>query len=133
MFADGVPGFPNSAGINSEKLAAQMLETIGNHYAVFLKGHGIVVSEQSGEGNAVSAIRLERAARDQILLLSFSQPKPLTDGVRGRIRSRIDHPYRIWILSAPATFPKNFSFHILRSKLRYRIASIAVKIQPGRV
>jgi ribulose-5-phosphate 4-epimerase/fuculose-1-phosphate aldolase len=73
-----------------------MLETMGDHYAVFLKGHGIVVSEQTIEGNAVSAIRLERAARDQILLSSFSQPKPLTDGARGRIRSRMDHPYRIW-------------------------------------
>jgi ribulose-5-phosphate 4-epimerase/fuculose-1-phosphate aldolase len=96
MFADGVPIFPNSAGINSDKLAAQMLETMGDHYAVFLKGHGIVVSERSVEGNAVSAIRLERACRDQILLSSFSHPKPLTDGARGRIRSRMDHPYRIW-------------------------------------
>jgi L-ribulose-5-phosphate 4-epimerase len=96
MFADGVPVFPNSAGINSDKLASQMLEAMGDHYAVFLKGHGIVVSEQTIEGNAVSAIRLERASRDQILLSSFSQPKPLTDGARGRIRSRMDHPYRIW-------------------------------------
>ena len=96
LFADGVPVFPNSAGINSEKLASQMLETMGEHYAVFLKGHGIVVAEQTIEGNAVSAIRLERAARDQILLSSFSQPKPLSDGGRSRLRSRMDHPYRIW-------------------------------------
>ena len=54
--------FSNSAGINSEKLAAQMLETMGDHYTVFLKGHGIVVSEQTIERNTVSAIRLERAA-----------------------------------------------------------------------
>ena len=96
LFADGVPVFPNSAGINSEKLASQMLETMGEHYAVFLKGHGIVVAEQTIEGNAVSAIRLERAARDQILLSSFSQPKPLSDSGRSRLRSRMDHPYRIW-------------------------------------
>jgi L-ribulose-5-phosphate 4-epimerase len=96
MFADGVPVFPNSAGINSEALARQMAETMGNHYALFLKGHGIVVSERTIEGNAVSAIRLERASCDQLLLMSFSQPKPLTDGARGRIRSRMDHPYRIW-------------------------------------
>ncbi len=31
-----------------------MLETIGDHYAVFLKGHGIVISEQTIERNAVS-------------------------------------------------------------------------------
>jgi L-ribulose-5-phosphate 4-epimerase len=96
MFADGVPVFPNSAGINSDELARQMGEAMGDHYAVFLKGHGIVVSENTIEGTAVSAIRLERASRDQILLSSFSEPKPLTDGARGRIRSRMDHPYRIW-------------------------------------
>src|SRR2546430_6718375 len=96
MFADGVPVFPNSAGINSDQLALQMAEAISGHYAVFLKGHGIVVLEQTIEGTAVSAIRLERASRDQILLSSFSQPQPLTDGARGRIRARIDHPYRIW-------------------------------------
>jgi ribulose-5-phosphate 4-epimerase/fuculose-1-phosphate aldolase len=96
MFADGVPVFPNSAGINSDKLAAQMLEAMGDHYAVFLKGHGIVVSERTIEGNSVSAIRLERACRDQLLLKSFSEPQPLADGARGRRRSRMDHPYRIW-------------------------------------
>jgi L-ribulose-5-phosphate 4-epimerase len=96
MFADGVPVFSNSAGINSDKLAAEMLEAMGDHYAVFLKGHGIVVSERTIEGNSVSAIRLERACRDQLLLKSFSEPQPLTDGARGRLRSRMDHPYRIW-------------------------------------
>ncbi|HEY3302802.1 MAG TPA: class II aldolase/adducin family protein [Candidatus Binatia bacterium] len=96
MFADGVPVFPDSAGIRTDKLASQMVEAMGDHYAVFLKGHGIVVSERTIEGTAVSAIRLERAARDQLLLASFSPPRPLTDGARGRIRSRMDHPYRIW-------------------------------------
>jgi ribulose-5-phosphate 4-epimerase/fuculose-1-phosphate aldolase len=96
MFADGVPVFQNSAGINTDELARQMVEAMGDHYALFLKGHGIVVSEQTIEGTAVSAIRLERASRDQLLLSSFSEPKPLTDGARGRIRSRMDHPYRIW-------------------------------------
>lgn len=96
MFADDVPVFPNSAGINSDTLAQQVAETMGDHYAIFLKGHGIVATEQTIEGAAVSAIRLERASRDQILLSSFSQPRPLADGGRGRIRSRMDNPYRIW-------------------------------------
>jgi ribulose-5-phosphate 4-epimerase/fuculose-1-phosphate aldolase len=96
MFAGGVPIFSNSAGINSEELARQMVEAMGDHYAVFLKGHGIVVSERTIEGTAVSAIRLERASRDQLFLMSFSEPRPLTDGARGRIRSRMDHPYRMW-------------------------------------
>jgi hypothetical protein len=47
MFADGVPVFPNSAGINSDELALQMVEVMDKHSAVFLKGHGIVVLEQT--------------------------------------------------------------------------------------
>ena len=90
--AEGLPRVRRGRG----GLDAQMLEAMGDHYAVFLKGHGIVVLEQTIEGNAVSAIRLERASRDQILLSSFSQPRALADGARGRIRSRMDHPYRIW-------------------------------------
>ena len=49
MFDDGVPIFPNSAGIRTDKLALQMAEAMGDHYAVFLKGHGIVVSERTIE------------------------------------------------------------------------------------
>jgi len=96
IFDDGVPVFPNSIGIRTDKLALQMVEALGDHSAVFLKGHGIVVLEQTIEGTAVSAIKLERAACDQLLLMSFSQPEPLTDKGIGRIRSRMDHPYRIW-------------------------------------
>ena len=43
IFADGVPIFPESRGINNFSLAQRMVDALGPHYAVFLRRHGIVV------------------------------------------------------------------------------------------
>src|SRR5262249_13721007 len=65
IFADGVPVFPDSHGINSEALAARMVEALGPHHAIFLRGHGCVVTGPGIEGTCISAIQLERACEDQ--------------------------------------------------------------------
>src|SRR5215470_16980830 len=56
LFADGVPVFPESRGINSFALAGQMVEVLGQHYVVFLRGHGVVVTRPEIEGACISAI-----------------------------------------------------------------------------
>jgi hypothetical protein len=33
---------------------------------------------------------------DQLLLMSFSEPAPLTDGAPARLAVRMENPYRIW-------------------------------------
>lgn len=96
LFVDGVPIFPDSHGINSELLARRLVATLGNHYAVFLRGHGCVVVGPTVEGTCISAIRLERACRDQLLLMSFTEPKPMPGAGRGRVTGRLDNPYRAW-------------------------------------
>ena len=96
LFADGVPTFPNSHGINSDDLAQQLVKTLRDHYAVFLRGHGCVVVGPSIEGTCISAIQLERACQDQILLMSFTEPKPMPGAGRGRVTARLKNPYRAW-------------------------------------
>lgn len=96
IFADGVPIFHNSHGINSAGLAEQMVEALGQHHAIFLRGHGCVVTGPGIEGNCISAIQLERACQDQLLLMSFTTPKPLADAARGRVTARLENPYRAW-------------------------------------
>jgi ribulose-5-phosphate 4-epimerase/fuculose-1-phosphate aldolase len=96
IFADGVPIFPNSHGINSSELAERMVETLGSHYAVFLRGHGCVVVGPGIEGTCVSAVQLERACQDQLLLMSFTTPKALEEAARGRVHARLENPYRAW-------------------------------------
>jgi len=96
IFADGVPIFPDSHGINSEALANRMVEALGPHHAIFLRGHGCVITGPGVEGTCISAIQLERACQDQLLLMSFSKPKPLPEAGRGRVNARLENPYRAW-------------------------------------
>lgn len=96
IFADGVPIFPDSHGINSDALAERMVKALESHYAIFLRGHGCVVVGPGIEGTCVSAIQFERACQDQLLLMSFTTPKPLPDAGRGRVAARLENPYRAW-------------------------------------
>jgi ribulose-5-phosphate 4-epimerase/fuculose-1-phosphate aldolase len=95
MFADGVPIFAESRGINSFALAQRMVDALGAHYAVFLRGHGVVVVGPGIEGTCLSAIQLERACQDQLLMMSIAAVKPMTDG-GGRNNARLENPYRAW-------------------------------------
>ncbi|HLQ35770.1 MAG TPA: class II aldolase/adducin family protein [Chloroflexota bacterium] len=96
VFADGVPIYPHSKGINTAEQAEDMVACLGEHWALFLRGHGVVVGGPSIEGTCVSAIQLERACQDQLLLLSFMTPKPLAEAGRGRSNARLENPYRAW-------------------------------------
>jgi L-fuculose-phosphate aldolase len=96
LFADGVPIFPESHGINSYALASRMVQTLGDHHAVFLRGHGCVVVGPGIEGTCISAIQLERACEDQLLLMCFATPKPMDAAGRGRVQARLENPYRAW-------------------------------------
>jgi L-fuculose-phosphate aldolase len=96
IFADGVPIFPESRGINSFELAERLVSALGAHYAVFLRGHGAVVVGPGVEGTCLSAIQLERACQDQLLMMSVTTVKPLFDARGGRNSARLENPYRAW-------------------------------------
>lgn len=96
LFADGVPVFHESRGINDFALAQRMVENLGSHYATFLRGHGIVVVGPGIEGACISAIQLERACQDQLLMTSVTTVKPMADAGRGRSQARLENPYRAW-------------------------------------
>jgi len=96
IFGDGVPIFHDSRGINDFALAERMVENLGPHYATFLRGHGVVVVGPGIEGACISAIQLERACQDQLLMMSVTELKPLADAGRGRNNARLENPYRAW-------------------------------------
>lgn len=96
LFADGVPIFPQSRGINDEQMAGEMVKALGGHYALFLRGHGCVVVGPGVEGTCISAIQLERACEDQMLLMAITAPERLADAGRGRVDARLENPYRAW-------------------------------------
>jgi ribulose-5-phosphate 4-epimerase/fuculose-1-phosphate aldolase len=96
LFADGVPVHQDSHGINTFELAKPMVDALGTHYAVFLRGHGVVVIGPGVEGTCISAIQLERACQDQLLMMSITKIQPMADAGRGRINARLENPYRAW-------------------------------------
>lgn len=96
MFADGVPVFNESHGINDFDIAQRMVDNLGPHYATFLRGHGVVVAGPGIEGTCISAIQLERACQDQLLMMSIAKLKPMADASRGRNNARLENPYRAW-------------------------------------
>lgn len=112
IFADGVPICPESRGINNFNLAQRMVDTLGPHYAVFLRGHGVVVVGPGIEGTCLSAIQLERACQDQLLMMSIATVKPMADAGRGRNNARLENPYRSW--------PFLLYKHKVRSKAQIR-------------
>jgi L-fuculose-phosphate aldolase len=119
IFADGVPIFPDSRGINSLAHARRMVEVLGPHYAVFLRGHGVVVVGPGIEGTCISAIQLERACQDQLLMMSLTTVQPMTDAGRGRVNARLENPYRAW--------PFLLYKHKVKSKARIRAGIRALK------
>lgn len=119
IFADGVPVFPESRGINDFTLAERMVANLGPHYATFLRGHGVVVVGSGIEGTCISAIQLERACQDQLLMMSISKVKPMADAGRGRNNARLENPYRAW--------PFLLHKHGVKSKAQIRAGIRALK------
>jgi ribulose-5-phosphate 4-epimerase/fuculose-1-phosphate aldolase len=119
LFADGIPIFHESRGINDFDLAARMVENLGAHYAIFLRGHGIVVAGPGIEGTCISAIQLERACHDQLLMMSIAEVKPMADAKRGRSNARLENPYRAW--------PFLLYKHKVKSKAQIRAGIRALK------
>lgn len=96
IFADGVPVFPIGKGINDMALAERMVDNLGPHHATFLRGHGVVVTGPGIEGACISAIQLERACQDQLLMMSITELKPMAEAALGRNQARLENPYRAW-------------------------------------
>ncbi len=119
LFADGVPIFPESRGINDFDLAGRMVDALGLHYAIFLRGHGTVIAGPGIEGTCISAIQLERACQDQLLMMSLTELRPLADAKRGRVNARLENPYRAW--------PFLLYKHKVKSKARIRAEIRALK------
>ncbi len=63
LAADGIPLFPRSVLISNPELAHDMLDSLGEHKACVLKGHGITVVGDSVEQALVRALNLNIVAK----------------------------------------------------------------------
>jgi len=65
VFADGIPVHQSSVQIDEIERGQEVAAAIGDHRAILLKGHGLVVVGASIEEATVNAVNLERSARLQ--------------------------------------------------------------------
>jgi L-ribulose-5-phosphate 4-epimerase len=70
MFADGVPLFDRVGLIRTRELGDQVAATLGDHRAMFLRGHGANVAEVDVRRAAIVACFLEESADMQLRALS---------------------------------------------------------------
>lgn len=79
LFASGVPFFPHSWNIGSDKRGEALAETLGKARAVLMKGHGAVVVAEELEGLFQVAYQLEQNARLQCELMMLGKFQPFTE------------------------------------------------------
>ncbi len=70
IFADGVPLYERIGLIRSRELGDQVASTLGDHRAMFLRGHGANVAEVNVRRAAIVACFLEEAAELQLRALA---------------------------------------------------------------
>lgn len=79
FFAGGVPLFPHSWNIGSDKRGEALAGTLGNSRAVLMRGHGAVVVAEAIEGLFQVAAQFENNARLQCELMMMGKFQPFTE------------------------------------------------------
>lgn len=79
FFGKGTPIFDSPALITTPELGRQVAETLGNHCAVLLRGHGAVLVADSPERVLWLGVNLDKTARIQILASALGTMKAHTD------------------------------------------------------
>ena len=95
----GVPTHPDTAHINSPGLGKAMVETLGDHNAVLLKAHGIVLASENIPSLLIDGIQFERNAKAQIEAMRLGPPIALTDEELDIFEERFDrgnHAIKLW-------------------------------------
>jgi L-ribulose-5-phosphate 4-epimerase len=90
LFAPILPRFVETTDlIVTPSLGRAVAETLGDHNALLLKNHGIVVVGSSVEEACVTAILLEKAARMQLLAKQYGQIQWTSDTEAQQKKARI--------------------------------------------
>ena len=105
LFEEGVPVLDDANNVSTEELADEMVEVLGNHRAMLLRGHGSVVTGIHPEATTIAALQLESMAHNvyEAHLVGRPDPRPVKEAARGDaskgVLSREGHyenPYRRW-------------------------------------
>lgn len=77
LFAEGIPFFESPMLIMERDDARDVIQTLGDHRAVHLCNHGVLVVGSSIAETCIGALCLEEAARMYLLARRLGEPKPI--------------------------------------------------------
>ncbi len=95
FFLDGIPTFNYFLSINNDELGQKVANMLGDHRALFLRGHGAVVVGKSIEATFFSSLSLEREGENQVWAAALGDVKPFAkDTPQVYVEEKED--YRKW-------------------------------------
>ncbi len=111
VFADGIGVYPEAHLVDSAELGANLARCLGDHYAVFQRGHGCSVAGPGPEGAVMLALQLEHSCEEALAALKLQELKPLSNlGFSKEQRNaRMQNDYRTWpyLLQKHGLYPKD--------------------------
>jgi L-ribulose-5-phosphate 4-epimerase len=96
----GIPTHPDPSHIKLPEQGAALAATLGQHHAVLIRSHGVVLTAESLPALVVDGVHFEENARAQLQVLSAGQkPLALTDAEMDQINRhemREFHVSKLW-------------------------------------
>ena len=95
----GVPTHPDTAHISSSALGRDLVNTLGDHNALLLKAHGIVLVSESVSTLLIDGIQFDRNAKTQLEAARLGSPVALSDEELDVFEERFDRPHhadKLW-------------------------------------
>ena len=90
LLTEGVPVYPRSLTIINDELGADFMNTMGDHRACILFGHGITAAGSSVEDVTQTCLTLYEIARINYLAYAIGQPIAVSEQDREEIEGRIN-------------------------------------------
>lgn len=81
LFHRGVATFENADLITEVGQAEQVADALGDHSAVLMRNHGVLVAGEDVRWLVLTAVTLERAVMLQSIATTLGNPRPIEDGM----------------------------------------------------
>ncbi|MFQ5827366.1 MAG: class II aldolase/adducin family protein, partial [Dehalococcoidia bacterium] len=78
-FSDGVPLFTETEIIVTDSLAQRVVDLLGPHRAIMLRGHGATIVGPEVRRTCIAAIDLEESAKMQVMATMLGKPQFFTE------------------------------------------------------
>jgi len=94
-----VPTHPDTAHISSSSLGRDLVNTLGDHNALLLKAHGIVLVSESVSTLLIDGIQFDRNAKTQLEAARLGSAVALSDEELDVFEERFDRPHhadKLW-------------------------------------